>query len=122
MRPRFSIRDLLWLTLVIGVCVGWYLEHRKWVGMNDAKPRLAVYPVKYGNINAILSALNALAQATPGVRASVDPTAKTVIVLGNQAAQQQAKSIIEQLDQPPSPAPQPPAPPPHPADDASPGT
>ena len=27
MRFRFSIRDLLWLTLVVGLIVGWGLEH-----------------------------------------------------------------------------------------------
>ncbi len=27
MRPRFIIRDLLWLTLVVALIVGWLLEH-----------------------------------------------------------------------------------------------
>jgi hypothetical protein len=31
MRIRFTIRDLLWLTLVVGLIVGWWLEHRNWV-------------------------------------------------------------------------------------------
>ncbi len=30
-RPRFSIRDLLWLTLVVGMAVGWWVDHdRLW--------------------------------------------------------------------------------------------
>ena len=29
MRLRFSIRDLLWLTVVVALAVGWWLEHRK---------------------------------------------------------------------------------------------
>jgi hypothetical protein len=28
MRLRFTIRDLLWLTLVVAMAVGWWLEHR----------------------------------------------------------------------------------------------
>jgi hypothetical protein len=30
MRLRFTIRDLLWLTLVVAMGVGWWLEHRMW--------------------------------------------------------------------------------------------
>ena len=29
MRLRFSIRDLFWLTLVVALAVGWWLDHRK---------------------------------------------------------------------------------------------
>ena len=29
MRLRFTIRDLLWLTLVVAVSVGWWLDNRK---------------------------------------------------------------------------------------------
>jgi hypothetical protein len=28
MKLRFSIRDLLWLTLVVALCVGWWLNHQ----------------------------------------------------------------------------------------------
>jgi hypothetical protein len=31
MRFRFSIRDLLWLTLVVGLIVGWWLDHQRHV-------------------------------------------------------------------------------------------
>jgi hypothetical protein len=30
MKLRFSIRDLLWLTLVVGLCVGWWIDHRRY--------------------------------------------------------------------------------------------
>jgi hypothetical protein len=29
MRLRFTIRDLLWLTLVVALIVGWWLDHRR---------------------------------------------------------------------------------------------
>jgi len=28
-RLRFTIRDLLWLTLVVALAVGWWLDHRR---------------------------------------------------------------------------------------------
>ena len=28
MRLRFTIRDLLWLTLVVALAVGWWIDHR----------------------------------------------------------------------------------------------
>ena len=36
MRLRFTIRDLLWLTVVVALATGWWLDHR----------RLAVEPFK----------------------------------------------------------------------------
>jgi hypothetical protein len=29
MRLRFAIRDLLWLTVVIALAVGWWLDHQR---------------------------------------------------------------------------------------------
>jgi predicted negative regulator of RcsB-dependent stress response len=27
---KFTIRDLLWLTLVVALAIGWWVEHRYW--------------------------------------------------------------------------------------------
>lgn len=32
---RFTIRDLLWLTLVVALGVGWWLSDRWWAGQCD---------------------------------------------------------------------------------------
>jgi hypothetical protein len=29
MKLRFSIRDLLWLTLVVALAVGWWIDHQQ---------------------------------------------------------------------------------------------
>jgi len=39
MHLRFTIRDLLWLTLVVALAVGWWLGHRRWV----ADPNLVIF-------------------------------------------------------------------------------
>jgi hypothetical protein len=28
---RFSVRDLLWLTLVVAVALGWWINHEQWM-------------------------------------------------------------------------------------------
>jgi len=33
MRFRFTIRDLLWLTAVVGLAVGWWMEHSRFRGI-----------------------------------------------------------------------------------------
>src|SRR3954469_13011419 len=36
LRIRFALRDLLWLTVVFALALGWYLERRKWAPLvND---------------------------------------------------------------------------------------
>ena len=32
---KFSIRDILWLTILVAVAVTWWLEHRASVGINE---------------------------------------------------------------------------------------
>ena len=32
MRLRFTIRDLFWLTLVVALAVGWWIDHQKLSG------------------------------------------------------------------------------------------
>jgi hypothetical protein len=33
---RFSIRDVLWLTVVVALAVGWWIEHRRHVASSAA--------------------------------------------------------------------------------------
>jgi hypothetical protein len=39
MRLRFTIRDLLWLTLVVGMAIGWLLDHLSTAEMRDSYRR-----------------------------------------------------------------------------------
>ncbi|HEY2415738.1 MAG TPA: hypothetical protein VGI40_26095 [Pirellulaceae bacterium] len=32
---RFTIRDLLWLMVVVAVCCGWWLEHLRFVAYQE---------------------------------------------------------------------------------------
>jgi hypothetical protein len=35
MRPRFTIRDLLWLTALVALAVGWWLDHTQMASRLD---------------------------------------------------------------------------------------
>jgi uncharacterized membrane-anchored protein YhcB (DUF1043 family) len=38
---RFTIRDVLWLTVVVGLMVGWLVEHRRALRVEQNQKRLA---------------------------------------------------------------------------------
>jgi hypothetical protein len=40
MKLRFSIRDLMWLTLVVALSVGWWIEHREQAEFDEYYPLL----------------------------------------------------------------------------------
>ena len=41
MKLRFTIRDLFWLTLVVALAVGWWLDHRS---LSEPPPFITVSP------------------------------------------------------------------------------
>jgi hypothetical protein len=104
MRPRFSIRDLLWLTLVIGVCVGWYLEHRRWTNSMGPKST-TIYYLKYGNAANIGARLSSQLQNTHCVEITADTKLNAIFLAGDAKAKESAEKTIEQLDKSPPPLP-----------------
>jgi hypothetical protein len=101
MRPHFSIRDLLWMTLVAGVCAGWFLEHRKWT----AQPLVRLYCIQHVDAAIVANVLATVFQNTHGVQFTVDERTNTVAVSGSLDFQEIAKKLIETMDQSPSPIP-----------------
>jgi hypothetical protein len=47
MRLRFTIRDLLWLTVVVALAVGWWLDHSRLIAGNEMEIRRGSNP-RYG--------------------------------------------------------------------------
>src|SRR5262245_44316008 len=51
-RLRFSIRDILWLTLIVALAAGWFIDHRRLTAPALTPPRvLAVTPATPANRN-----------------------------------------------------------------------
>ena len=55
---RFSIRELMLITLVVGLTVGWWIDHRqntstlkKFIQEQEARERNWRQPIMKGNIN-----------------------------------------------------------------------
>ena len=47
MRLRFTIRDLLWLTLVVAVCAGWWFDACRRTGkINELQLELRMAPIE----------------------------------------------------------------------------
>jgi hypothetical protein len=47
MRLRFTIRELLWLTLIVAVAIGWYADHNRLTAWNGARGiGLQIKPVR----------------------------------------------------------------------------
>jgi hypothetical protein len=68
MRLRFSIRDLLWLTLVVALAVGWWLDRRLTVDLKDRlttlQQVLSVHRIEAVPINPVKSGQRPLNDAS----------------------------------------------------------
>jgi hypothetical protein len=89
MRIRFSIRDLLWLTALLAVCVAWWLDHRTQVERYQSllPPEVVVYPMTTATPNAVLKALQKAMTGVPDVRLMVDTSSNCVVALASPKAQ-----------------------------------
>jgi hypothetical protein len=85
MKLRFTIRDLLWLTLVIGMGIGWWIDRQQLVETNQklAEP-MEPYGTEYGVNPAARDEIAKTLQDTfsddPYVRIKNDPTRAGILV------------------------------------------
>ncbi len=82
MRLRFSIRDLLLLTVIVALAIGWWLDHRKLTKENSAE--FAVYYLKYADAKDACGSLQKLfAETIQTFPCTYDPTSSTQFSLGH---------------------------------------
>jgi hypothetical protein len=62
MRLRFSVRDLLWLTLVVALAVGWWLDRRK---ISDLENRVGTLQQTLSVFRIEVTPINSRAVRTP---------------------------------------------------------
>jgi hypothetical protein len=98
MRFRFTIRDLFWLTALIAMGIGWWLDHRAQVErVESMRPsEIVVYPVTVASSNTVLRVLQTQFAGVTGVRFMAD--ANCVVVQARPIQQRTIHSIINKLE------------------------
>src|SRR5262245_59533300 len=94
MRLRFSIRDLLLITVIAALAVGWWLDHRALV----EQPRVVVYPIKTTSADMVAKILQVMTNAHDDVRLSVDERNNSVVVSARPAQQAVIRDLIVKLE------------------------
>jgi hypothetical protein len=100
MRLRFSIRDLLWLTVVAGLAVGWGLDHREQVNRFEAMNgplKIQVYPITMADPNAVLKVLQTALAGVP-VRLAVDTKSNFLMAQATPSQQSLIRKLIEKME------------------------
>ncbi len=100
MRLRFSIRDLLWLTVVAGLAIGWWLDHREQVNRFEAMngPLIVqVYPITLANPNAVLKVLQTQLAGTQ-VRLTVDTKSNFLVAQATPSQHAMIRNLVNKLE------------------------
>jgi len=75
MRFRFTIRDLLWLTLVVGMGLAWWADHRQ-QSINYAKWMLDLEECREQGIERMISEANDLREQVTALEEKLRRAAK----------------------------------------------
>jgi type II secretory pathway component GspD/PulD (secretin) len=89
---RFTIRDLLWLTLVVALAVGWWADHRR------EQIAIKLHFIANLQASAVAKELSDAFAGTP-VRFSVDERMNAIVIESPLRQQKGIEELIERLDQ-----------------------
>ncbi len=100
MRFRFSIRDLLWLTVVASLAIGWWLDHREQVNRFEAMNgpiSVQVYPITVANPNTVLKVLQAQLSGTQ-VRLAIDTKSNFLVAQATPSQHAMIRKLVNKLE------------------------
>ena len=98
---RFSIRDLLLLTVIVGLATGWWLDHREQVNRFEAMNgplKIEVYPITVADPNAVLKVLQIALTGVPDVRLLVDTKSNFLVAQAPPKEQAIIRGLVGQLE------------------------
>jgi len=78
-RPQFSIRDLLLLTAIVALAVGWWLDHRR---LTQVAPTYTMYYVKWADSATAAKVIQAMFPSKAQVVA--DPKTKALGIVAQE--------------------------------------
>lgn len=96
MRLRFSIRDLLLLTVIVALAIGWWLDHRKLTKENSAE--FAVFYLKYADAKDACGTLQKLFDGNSGVSVTYDPRLNAIFARGPAKRQGEIEMLLKLTD------------------------
>jgi type II/III secretion system protein len=90
MKLRFTIRDLLWLAVVVALAVAWWLDHRQ---------SLRIYPVKSVSASEVVMVLSpALTADDKSIHIAIDERTNSIAVLATANQHVAIAKLIGDLD------------------------
>ena len=79
----FSIRDLLLVTVIAALAIGWWLDHRVQVDRYQSllsQTKIAAYPIA-GDVNKVLKALQAHMAGISDVKLAIDTNTDSIVAI-----------------------------------------
>jgi hypothetical protein len=106
MRLRFSIRDLLFVTAIVALAVGWWLDHKEQVSRYQAligPTKFEVYPITTANPDVLLKVLQSMLAGT-SVRLAVDIKSNFLVAQATPAQHATIRALVDKLERASSPS------------------
>jgi hypothetical protein len=97
---RFSIRDLLLLTAIVALSVGWWLDHRKLTKENLAK--IKIFKIAEADPKALFDNIEQLYAEDRDVTLSLDSDQKLIMARGPIHQVEEIEAILLKLDASPT--------------------
>ena len=91
---RFSIRDLLLVTVIVALVIGWWLDHRKLTRENSAE--YAMYYLKYANAKLVSGSLQK--RFASDVSVAYDGRLNAIVVRAPAKRQDEVLALLQQVD------------------------
>jgi hypothetical protein len=94
---QFSIRELLLITVIIGLALGWWLDHRAFVNI----PRPVMHYLEKADAATAAKLLKTIWPDSQGVLFTVDARQNAIVAIARPSQQAVIQKWVEAFDQKP---------------------
>ncbi len=96
MRFRFTIRELLWLTVVMAMAIGWWLDHRKLT--QDISPRPSYCGLLWADAKSVQGILQRAYVGQSDISFSLDARNNAIVVSAPPRSRAEILFLLKQFD------------------------
>jgi hypothetical protein len=101
MKIQFSIRDILLMTVIAAISVGWWLDHRSLVNRykstNSSNQLVMVYPITSADPNVVLKVLQTTLTGEP-FRLTVDTKSNFIVALATPSQHETIREVVDKME------------------------